>query len=408
MNPNQKQILFLTSTNLACNPRCLKEVRLMNDTNAQVTVVGFHLNNWTDEKEKDLRKELDRVGFYYLEAGRKPFFAWFQSTFLEKLSRLLQPLLPHSAFLAALAIDKRSYLLYEWIKSSKHRYDLIIAHNPPAFYAAAALAEKSRTPFALDIEDYHPGEGHKKIVRDSSAYLMRRFLKRTAYASYASPLIKKYAVQNVNDGDDRDALVINNTFPASEFISEGSEGPVSEKLQIVWFSQIIDYGRGLEKVLPWLDQFRDRIGLTLIGSMREGFFGREIKNREYIDCRGALAQIQLHQSLGAFDIGLALEDGTVDSNRNLCLTNKIWSYYLAGLYIVASDTKAQQLFLKARPQHGGCTTLSGDSFGKLMGDLIENLQSIRDGRKERLQAASAESWESESLLLKGKWAEILS
>ena len=408
MKPDQKQILFMTSTNLACNPRCLKEVRLMNAMNAQITVVAFHLHNWTDEKEKDLRKELGAVRFHYLEAGRKPVFAWLYNTLLEKASRLLPALLPHSPFLAALAISKRSSLLYDWTKKNKDRYDLIIAHNPPAFYAAAALAEKSATPFALDIEDFHPGEGNRKVIRDCSGYLMRRFLKRTAYTGYASPLIKKYAVENAYDGDGSGSLVINNTFPASEFVVAGSGGPAGEKLQIVWFSQFIDYGRGLEKVLPSLDRFRDRIELTLIGSIREGFFGKEIGKREYINCPGPLSQLQLHRSLGAFDIGLALEDGTVDLNRNLCLTNKIWSYYLAGLYIVATDTEAQQLFLRERPQHGSCTPLSGEPFGKLIEQVIANRQSIRDGRKERLTAASREGWEHESLLLEKKWAEILS
>ena len=380
----------------------------MNNMKVQITVVAFHLHNWTDEKEKDLRKELGRVKFHYLEAGRKPLFAWLYSTLLEKASRLVPALLPHTPFLAALAIDKRSYLLYDWIKRNKDGYDLIIAHNPPAFYAAAVLAKKSGTPFALDIEDYHPGEGNNKIVRDCMGYLMRRFLKKVTYASYASPLIKKYAVENEYDGDGNGSLVVNNTFPASEFVPAGSAGPVAGKLQIVWFSQFIDYGRGLEKVLPSLDRFGDRIGLTLFGSIREGFFEKEIKKREYIDCPGALSQLQLHQSLGAFDIGLALEDGTVDLNRNLCLTNKIWSYYLAGLFIVATDTEAQQLFLKERPQHGTCTALSGDVFGKLMEDLIANKQSIRDGRRERLKAASGEGWENESQLLKRKWTEILS
>ncbi len=379
----------------------------MNELNAQVTVVAFQLHNWTDEKEKELRRELHRVEFHYLEAGRSPLLVWLYSTVLEKASRLLRALLPYYPLLASLAIDKRSYRLIKWIKRSKHKYDLVIAHNPPAFHAAAALAKKSGAPFALDIEDYHPGEGNKKIVRDSSLYLMRRYLKQAAYASYASPLIKEYAVANTNDGDDRGSIVINNTFPAAEFVSRGSRQAVGGKLQLVWFSQFVDYGRGLEKVLPCLDHFQDRIGLTVIGSMREGFFDKELRERAYVACPGPLSQIQLHHSLGAFDIGLALEDGTVDLNRNLCLTNKIWSYYLAGLYIVATATEAQQSFLQQRPKHGTCTALSGEILGRLIGELIGNKQSIRDCRQERLETAAEEGWEHECLLLKGKWAEIL-
>jgi len=406
LNPDQKKILFLTSNNLACNPRCLKEVRLANAIEAKVTVVAFNLHNWTDEKEKDLNTELGKVEFHYLDAGRKPFFRWLYSSLLERLSRALPPLLRRNTYLAALALNKRSYLLYQWIKRNHARYDLIIAHNPPAFYAAAALAKRTTTPFALDIEDFHPGEGDNKIVRDCSGYLMRRFLKETAYSSFASPLIKKYSEALTNEAGSDRLLVIDNTFLASEF-SSAPEAPAGEKLQIVWFSQFIDYERGLEKVLPSLDRFRDQVALTLIGSPREGFFDKEIRNREYISCPGPLSQADLHRSLGAFDIGLALEDGTVDLNRNLCLTNKIWSYYLAGLYIVATETEAQRLFLQDRPRHGICTSLSGELFAATIAALLAQKESVCAGRKERQSAASKEGWERESILLEKKWTEVL-
>ncbi len=407
MNPDQNQILFLTSTNLACNPRCLKEVRLANAMKVRITVVAFNLYNWTDEKEKELNAELGRVKFHYLDAGRKPFFYWLYSSFLERMSRALPGLLRRNAFLAALAVNKRSFLLYRWIKKHDAKYDLIIAHNPPAFYAAAALAKKTGRPFALDLEDYHPGEGNKKVVRDCSGYLMQRFLPEAAYNSCASPLIMKYSLALTAEKDSGKFLVINNTFPAAEFNLPGSVAPAGQRLRIVWFSQFVDYERGLEKVLPALDRFRDRIELTLIGSLREGFFENEIRNREYIICPGPLSQTALHASLATFDLGLALEDRTVDLNRNICLTNKIWSYYLAGLYIVATETEAQRLFLQERPRHGICTSLSGELFGAALADLLSQKEWVRAGQKERQSAASKEGWEHESILLEKKWTEVL-
>ncbi len=63
-----------------------------------------------------------------------------------------------------------------------------------------------------------------------------------------------------------------------------------------------------------------------------------------------------------FDIGLAIEDPTADENRNICLTNKIWSYFQAGLYIVATNTLAQQQFMQLFEQHGCICSLTGNNI----------------------------------------------
>jgi len=43
-----KKILFLTSTNLASNPRLLKELRLAVTHGYDCTVMQFQLGNWSD------------------------------------------------------------------------------------------------------------------------------------------------------------------------------------------------------------------------------------------------------------------------------------------------------------------------------------------------------------------------
>ena len=71
-------MLLITSTNLACNPRCLKELRLLIALQAKVTVLAFNLHNWTTSKEVTLnnapleltRKEYELL-LYFISNKRR-------------------------------------------------------------------------------------------------------------------------------------------------------------------------------------------------------------------------------------------------------------------------------------------------------------------------------------------------
>jgi hypothetical protein len=408
----QRHILFLTSTNLACNPRCLKEVRLARDRGMKVTVVAFQLHNWTTSLEARLNAELTGVSFHYLDTARRRLLPWLFGTVLERIGRLAGPRLQTSTFWSAMAMDKRSWRLLRWVRANRVRPDLVVAHNPPAFYAAAWLAKQDPCALAIDIEDYHPGENNPPAKQQGSALLMRSFLPKAAYASFASPLIKEYSDRLTGPGVN--GIVVNNSFPRGDFqrpaaaVAASAVDDNEAPLRIVWFSQFIDYGRGLEKILPVLDEYRDRIRLTLIGSARTAFVQQEIAAREYIRCIDAMPEKELHRALGGYDIGLALEDGKADQNRDLCLTNKIWSYLLAGLYIVASDTAAQRRFLQEHPGHGVCTSLSADPLRAVMTALVTDARMIRAAACARFDGAAAAAWENESAVLTGEWERIFS
>ena len=111
MNLIDKHILLLTSTNLACNPRSLKELKLIVDMKISVTVVAFNLHNWSTEREKELNEELPGINYQYLDGSRKIFFPWLLSSIFEKMGRVLIPFFSSNLSWCALAISKRSWLL---------------------------------------------------------------------------------------------------------------------------------------------------------------------------------------------------------------------------------------------------------------------------------------------------------
>ena len=398
-----KNILLITSTNLACNPRCLKELRLLIALQAKVTVLAFNLHNWSTSKEVTLNKEFTAVTFHYLETTKKDFYNWVVSSVIEKMAGLFSKLLPQSVFWASLAVSKRSWLLLQWLKKTNCNPDFIIAHNPPAFYPAYWFANKKNIPFAIDVEDYHPGENLPKSVKNGVTTLMKSLLPKAKYISFASPLIMNESIRLVGPAI-KSSIVVNNFFSEKDFVNIPIE--FYEKLQLIWFSQNIDFNRGLEEMLDVLTDYEDEIALTVIGNPKQLFCDKYLYNKKNIEIINSLPALELIKMMNKFDVGLALEPGK-DLNNDIALSNKILIYFQAGLYILASNTTAQEKFLNNHPSHGIITSLKKHELKKTLDFLIEKKNEIRDTKNERFKNSSAFNWEYESMGLVKQWVTIL-
>lgn len=401
-------VLLLTSTNLTCNPRCHKELRLLLEQGYQVTLMAFRLHNWSEPVEAELRRQYPLVTFIDLETTRHGNFGvWLKASLLEKAARLTARWFPRWWWLQSLAVSKRSWILYQAVKQYAERPSLVIAHNPPAFYAAWRISKKMGIPFALDIEDYHPGEDNPPAERRSITRLMKKLLPLTAYNSYAAPLIRDYSLKLAGSSVSGEQILVPNSFSRSTFRCSETPQPEHPAVELVWFSQVVDFRRGLEWILPALDRFPEgAFHLTLIGDMRADFFQQELKNRKYITCIPAMPQEDLLQRISAFDAGFALERNDADFNRNICLTNKIWTYFQAGLFILATPTEAQLQFLEQFPLHGRVAGTGADAGYQLLCDVRDHIADIRRGKPQRFEAARAHAWETACQPLLRCWQQL--
>lgn len=398
------KIIFLTSTNLASNPRCRKEVELALAAGHKVSVVAFEMDNWTREKEKQIREQLKDVSFYYLSATRSNLWLWFKSTAIEKISRKLYKLGIRTTGIIASGVSRRSVLIQALLRSRNLSADLIVAHNPGAFYPAVSFALSNQTHYAIDVEDYHPGEGTDPLLKRMNEHLLMRVLPSAMYVSYASEPIMQKVLSLVSQIKDKQGLVVNNAFPAKDF-PKPAEVKDNGVLSLVWFSQNIDVSRGLEQVLPVLDKFKDQIRLTLVGSLNNAFFDKYLSGRSYISIVAPLLQEELHALIGQYDIGLAIEPGK-DVNNNLALSNKAWTYFQAGLYILATGTEGQVSFLKNFPEHGIVSSLEEETLQETLSFLIKNRKRILDSKISRWQHAQNHSWTVESSKVLCIWDQI--
>ncbi|MEO5892450.1 MAG: hypothetical protein ABIQ31_19530 [Ferruginibacter sp.] len=306
--------------------------------------------------------------------------------------------LPLSLPALSQAVSRRSSLIIKALQKVKNP-DWVIGHNPGALWPALKAAKRFNCNVGFDVEDYHPGEGNNQKLQALTSKLMLSLLPGCNYVSFAAPLIMQKLEQEIT-GNTSNWFTVMNYFPVLEFQEPSLNH--SEKITLVWFSQNISAGRGLELVLPFIKQHNSIMELHLIGNPDQAFFEGHLKGNANIVLHAPVSQQELHQLLGKFDIGLAL-DIPVDVNRDLVITNKILAYLQAGLYVVASNTAAQGSFLNDYPEHGVCFNYQTNDSGNVLQDVIQQIAVIRDGKVARYKSFKNNNWEMTSLKLLSHW-----
>ncbi|MFN7116757.1 MAG: hypothetical protein ACK4TA_08140 [Saprospiraceae bacterium] len=403
-----KKILFITSTSPAVNPRLSKEVQTALQEGYSPTVVYFKLGIWADAQSRTWLQDL-QIPSYELDATRSAPYPWLFATIAARVLAALGKWWRLSLFAQSVIVDKRTWVLQRFLKRHKGQYQLLIAHNMGALYPAYAWARRHQIPFAFDVEDYHPGEkgiADQPLQRRYNETLLQQLLPPAAYVSYASPLIRDRVLSLFQQKLDWNRhIVIVNSFQQVEFLPpKAGVG----KVKFVWFSQNIAEGRGLELFVPELYRFKDQVEVHLIGNLYSSFYdGFLHRYASILTFYPPCSQLELNRKLTEFDIGLAIESSSTDENRDICWTNKILAYAQAGLYILATDTRGQRLFMKAHPSHGIICEQNAASVYQRIDYILHEIASIRQTSATRYQTAQVLAWEKEGARLTAVWRGII-
>lgn len=368
-----------------------------------MSVICFEFDNWSKPLNETIKNRLiSKIDYHGIPGNRKPFGAWLMSSWLFEVSKLLLFFSPANAFLLSLRSNKRSWLLLKELEKMNEKYDLIVAHNPGSFYPAQLFAQKNKIPFGIDLEDYHPGESNDGKTTVFSQKLNRAVLPNADYITGASPLILEYSEADLSLPL-KNKEVIFNYFPSTEFTNPVNK--TSEKLMLVWFSQNISFHRGLEQLIPAIRN-NNQVELHLFGNCNETFRDKWLSDSSNIQWYPSLPQSELHHRFAYYDIGLAIEPGK-DLNNELAVSNKMLAYFQSGLYILASNTKAQERFITEHPEHGMLTSLSSEDLKQTIQKLLDQKQSLRACSDARYETAKKYGWEHESEKLTRMWENLL-
>ena len=213
----------------------------------------------------------------------------------------------------------------------------------------AAAARRRGALLAFDAEDFHSGEGTGGPEEALRMQMVERIegaaLPLCDYVTAASPLIgRAYA--------DRYGIAVPatllNVFPLAmapatqDRLEAGGEG-----LRAYWFSQTIGLDRGLQAFIQAMSHATTPVTLDIRGSNRWGHGDTLLAMAADLGLKGKVTLLplappdQMAILAAPYDLGLSFETDVTESRR-LCLTNKFFTYLLAGVPVMMSDTPAQR------------------------------------------------------------------
>ena len=330
-------ICIVSPGNLASNPRVLKEADALHEAGHTVTAVVCDyteaLRPFDDEIAGRVAWKVVRVA---RPAGERQ---------VGQAARGLARLATGLGMRAPVAVAASAYggpVSALRRAASEVPADLYIAHYVAGLAAAAAVARRRGAMLGFDAEDYHAGEGtpfDTSMVRTIEGAL----LPACRHVTAAAPLIAKaYAAQCRVE-----PATVLNVFPLAMAPIEPRAAFAPDTLKAYWFSQTIGLDRGLQSFIQAMARTRTRVTLDVRGGNRWGHgerlvaLARELGIGDRVNLLPMARPEEMVKLAASYDIGLSLETD-VSENRLFCLTNKIFTYLLAGVPVLLSDTPAQR------------------------------------------------------------------
>lgn len=345
--PKKRKILLITSNHISSNPRLVKESECLVKNNFSISVLSFQSLKSLSEFDT-LIAEKNKIKLITIQ--------WFSLKYLvyKPIYKTLRFILNNSkdSVYSKLFFYPSSLILI--LRGLFIQCDFIIAHNIPALIAAGFLSKIRNIPFGFDAEDFHRGESNTISEKNKNKLIQieNYFLPKSSYITCASPLIEKeckllFPTEKFE--------TINNVF-SSAFI-QSSKHNQDSALQLFWFSQTVGPQRGIEEVIRALGFLGNKCDakLNLLGKV--GVEYKSELNRLAaennvdplrINWISTVDPDSIFSIAAKMDIGLALETKSI-YNRNICLTNKIFTYMTSGLAVIATNTDAQQKILDDFP-----------------------------------------------------------
>lgn len=391
-----KKICIVTTRHISYNPRVLKEADTLFSAGYIVTVVTINnseqLSRFDDELMRSRQWTLRTVNFR--KTGSFERLRWIGSSVRQKLYAGLSKL-TFNFGVAERAGEKAYDALTRLAK--KERADLYLVHHAEALGVGAAAARYNGALMGFDAEDFHTAmDGMSPRTAAMIFFLEKKYLPGCSYFSAASRGIgeayqKKYAI--------REPVTLLNVFPLERI--GGIQ--VHEPVRFYWYSQVIGPYRGLERLVEASGQLDGDFEIHLRGTMQPGY--RQEMDR-LIGQAGVEGKIFFHEPIPAQDligeasryqVGLALELNS-SPNRMICVTNKIFSYLMSGLALIATETPGQKDILHAHPDIGVlCRMDDAASLAAAMKYYLDDPQRLLQARvAARSVAERSYNWETES------------
>lgn len=401
----KNRICIITSAPICCNPRVIKEADALTAAGFSVRVVASQHVEWVVAWDRELMASRN---------WKHDPVRWDGTDLSSKRIRLMTGLRQRGFQVLAKGTTRsntteRAFArLYDiqLAKAKVEKADLYIAHNPAALPVAAAAADHFGVSFAFDSEDFHSGE-FTAAERNSESFrllsdLEAKYLPRCVYVTVpseqiAAALAERYAIPR--------PTAIHNVFSWSDRAK--LDGKIKDRrgeaLSLYWYSQIVGLNRGLQDVIRAASLLSEPVQLHLRGDVSSEVkdqllqLAAECSVADQVFFHSPVPPDELLSRAAEHDIGLALEQ-PVSENKSLTVSNKLFSYLLAGLGIAATNTAGQRVIMQSCPQ-AGFVYEAGDhrALAAELQKLIDSPELLSRRKSAALNAARKRwNWEEES------------
>lgn len=283
--------------------------------------------------------------------------------------------------------------------------DFFHGHCVAGLAAAAQAAGQRGVPYGFDAEDFHEAET-VEVERDPfEGAIIRRvlgaYLPGASLLTAAAPLIadefaRRHGVQ---------MQVILNVFPRRDAPAAAVVRPpvsAADPLRLYWFSQTIGPGRGIEQMLAVVGKMKLPVELHLRGFAPE----QNVAQLQAVAAKtGATERLKflppgkpddMVRLAADADLGLSIEE-TVPLNRDLCLTNKIFVYLLAGIPQLMSRTSAQTAMARELGEAALLADIrDADGAARLLDEFFADATRVQKARRTAWELATNRyCWEVE-------------
>jgi glycosyltransferase involved in cell wall biosynthesis len=401
-----KKICIVSDQHLSSNPRAWKEANTLAAAGYAVTVLTI----WTSADKLDSdRTFLRHPGLQYkaglnLVPGDSSPWSRFYYRMRGRLERDVQRFFKlNRAWAIGYAPGRMTAL------ALRENADLYIAHTEFGIIIGCRLLNKGRR-VAFDIEDWYSRDylvAARPVKLFESAE--QKALNQGVYVTCPSRAMSA-AMQDAYKGT-KAAEIIYNGFPLAEspaafdaVTPAGSITPAGSVASmdaaapsLIWFSQTIGPGRGLETLFEALKLTRTPLEVHLVGECITGYdnelesaFPKDSGHRLFI--HPPVKHSDLPAMISRHRIGLAIENKQPES-RNKTITNKLLQYLQAGVQVLATATDGQQEVAASFP--GAVRTVPADDPTAWAAGLEFLLSSDFDRESTRRTFELLFSWEAQ-------------
>ncbi|HET7875191.1 MAG TPA: glycosyltransferase [Methylomirabilota bacterium] len=344
-----KRICVVTAGHLSTCPRMLKAADALAGAGYRVRLISTRHVAWAFEADRDVCRR--RAGLWewtevdYSRRTGSSLRRWSGMRFraAQAIARAAGP----ERVPRAVALRGYARVHPELVAAiTAEPADLVYGGTTGALAAVAEGARRIGAPYALDLEDLHSAEQddspEARLAHALAARIERTVLHGAAFLTTSSPAIAAAYAEHYGVYP----RPIHNTFPLPARAPEAMPS-LGEGLSLYWFSQTIGPHRGLEDVVRAMGTAEIPGELHLRGRPIPDYLEAlqrrcdETAPRLKLVLHPPLPPDDMVESCAGYDAGLSLEQGHVLS-RALCLTNKAFTYILAGLPVVFTDTPGQR------------------------------------------------------------------